>query len=265
MARWTDIATWVGPTTNSGDGDSTHLEQSDLMSQHRGLVVHIAEGSDDGTIAWQKNPSADVSSHFIVSKEGHIYQMVDTAEDSWCQIEGNDTWLSIENEGFTPNKLTSAQLDANARLLAKAHKEYGVPLQVATSSSGKGLGHHSMDPNWGHQSCPGPNIIAQKPEIVSRAQQIIEEEQMPTPAEYAKANWDYVIKSSALGDDEASQYIKSARGGEKTLNEQVLPKLAKIEAKLNEPAPVDLSEAQLDALADKVAARLKALTFVAEA
>lgn len=169
MAKWSDLATWRGPTPNRNAGGQTEV---------RGLVVHIAEGWFDGTIAWQRNPDANVSSHFIVSREGEIAQMVDTADAAWTQRSGNGEWLSVECEGFTKDndrnpggweKLSPAQLDAVARILHKMHVVYDVPLQTTSSTTGRGLGHHSMGADWGHQACPGRPIIAQKPAIVTRA------------------------------------------------------------------------------------------------
>lgn len=170
MAKWTDLADWRGPTTNRNAGEQTEV---------RGLVVHIAVGWYEGTIAWQKNPDADVSSHFVVDRDGKIAQLVDTADKAWTQRAGNGEWLSVECVGFPKDdkhnpggweKLSPEQLDAVARLLLKCHQVHDVPLQTTTSSTGKGLGHHSMGgESWGHPECPGRPIIAQKPAIVNRA------------------------------------------------------------------------------------------------
>lgn len=165
MGRW-DIAEWRGPTPNHGGA----------MVEQRGLVVHIAEGSYEGTISWCKNPSSSVSTHFVVRKDGHIAQVVDTGQVAWTQRDGNGHWLSVENEGHTPGALTPAQVEANARLLAEGHRRYGYPLTLAGSPAGKGLGYHSMGAehgyNWGHLDCPGPAIKAQLPAILARAAQI---------------------------------------------------------------------------------------------
>ena len=183
MGRWIDLAPQQEKTPNTG-GD---------MSEQRGVVLHIAQGSYAGTIAWQKNPAAQVSSHFIAAKDGRAAQMVDTDRVAWTQKAGNGHWLSIENEGSVPDSLTAAQVEFAAQILARAHTEYGVPLQVATTPDGRGLGHHSMgaDPgspdDWGHSACPGTNIINQKPAIVARAKEIVD---MPTPQEIAAAVWD---------------------------------------------------------------------------
>lgn len=166
MSRWAE-AVWRPSDAHGG-----------TMSQHRGLVLHIAEGFYEGTLAWQHNAKNRVSSHFVIGRgSGQLAQVVDTDVMSWAQRAGNGSWLSVECEGFTPahelhashpgwEKLTDWQLMTAAKLLLHAHHQYGVPLQVASTPAGRGLGHHSMGRDWGHQSCPGPAIIAQKPMIV---------------------------------------------------------------------------------------------------
>jgi len=178
MARWSDLATWRDPTVTHGC----------RMVEQRGVVVHITEGWFEGTISWQRNPSSRVSSHFVVGRGGQVAQVVDTDVTAWTQRAGNGRWLSIEFEGFTRGhrlnpggweRLSSAQVEAAAQILARAHRAYGVPLQLANSPSGRGLGYHSMGaPAWGHSQCPGPDIIAQRAAIVARAQQIVRGVQM---------------------------------------------------------------------------------------
>lgn len=174
MARWPDVAPWAGPAAdNFGDGDRIEREPTDRMSGHRGLVLHIAEGSYAGTISWERNSSSDVSSHFVGAKDGRRAQMVDTDDRPWTQGTGNNEWLSVEFEGYAGQPLTDPQIEFAAAILAKTHQVYGVPLQLADSPSGRGLGWHGMGaPAWGHANCPGAPIIAQRPAIIARAQQI---------------------------------------------------------------------------------------------
>lgn len=170
MARF---GTWRGPTVNKVVGG---------MREWRGVVIHIADGSFEGTISWQKNPTSQVSSHFVVDYDGKIAQVVDTADTAWTQQAGNGHWISVENAGFTANPLTPAQVTANASILKWAHETHGVPLQLANDPNGHGLGHHSMGTNghnnptdtwtgatWGHELCPGPMIYDQKPAILAQA------------------------------------------------------------------------------------------------
>lgn len=167
MTLWTDIAEWRGPV----------LHHSGTIGDHMYVVIHIAEGSYEGTISWQKNPDSGNSSHFVVREDGHIAQVNDTANRSGAQIDGNPYSIAIENAGFSSSGLTAAQIDANARIMAKAHQVYGIPLQLTGKVGVRGLGHHSMGAesgaNWGHSQCPGSIIKSQKQAILNKAIAII--------------------------------------------------------------------------------------------
>jgi len=213
MARWPDIADWRGPTPNT----------SGSIIDHMYVVVHTADGSYEGTISWQKNPSAKVSSHFVVAKDGRIAQMLDTNAKAWTQINGNPYSISIENEGNENTPLTDAQLTANAKILAKAHQVHGVPLQLTGKVGVRGLGHHSMGAessvNWGHSLCPGNIIKAQKPEILARAIAIVGGAQpSSTPTSSRGDDMLYTVKSGGdrtgapAGSDPGAVYAESADG-----------------------------------------------------
>jgi len=183
MLRWTDLAEWRGPTPNVGKG----------MLEQRGMVVHIAQGSYEGTIGWQKNPDANVSSHFVVAGagdavDGKIAQVVDLDVAAWTQIDGNGHWVSVENSGFSPNKLTAAQFESNAQLYARGMRDFAWPARLATSPADVGLAYHGLacagpggDPRapwtventsgqtWGHCDCPGAGVIGQLPAMLLRA------------------------------------------------------------------------------------------------
>jgi hypothetical protein len=149
------------------------------QAEVRGVVVHIMAGTLPGTDSWFRNPQARASSHFGTGKAGALYQWVDTKDRAWAQAAGNASWISVENEGRGGDVLTDEQLDRNAQVLAWAHQIYSVPLQVASGPSGRGLGWHAMGGSaWGgHTSCPGDRIVAQLPEIVRRAKNIINAEE----------------------------------------------------------------------------------------
>jgi hypothetical protein len=169
MARMADASWRPIPDNYTANG----------QTEVRGVVVHIMAGTLSGTDSWFRNPQARASSHFGTGKAGALYQWVDTKDRAWAQADGNRTWISVENEGQGGDILTGEQLDANAEVLAWAHRVYSVPLQVASGPSGRGLGYHAMGGSaWGgHTSCPGPKIVAQLPEIVRRAKNIINAEE----------------------------------------------------------------------------------------
>jgi hypothetical protein len=250
MARWTDIAKWVGSTPNQGG----------RLGRHDGVVVHIADGTYDGTIAWQRNAAAEVSSHFIVARDGRIAQMVDTDTVAWTQKAGNSAWISIENEGRTGQTLTAAQVDANARILARAHTVYGVPLQVTGSPSRRGLGHHSMGAesgvDWGHSQCPGNPIKSQKPAIVARAVAIMNGDPVAdvalTPAQAtALAYIDSRVEALTYGRTEIRAGLQGA-GDPVWPVTQLSGLIATVDELAARPA-VTLSEADRTAIAEQVA------------
>ncbi|CAK7288546.1 peptidoglycan-binding protein [Streptomyces misionensis] len=167
-------ATWIGPTPNQTAGG---------MVEVRGLVLHIQQGTESGSESWFKNPSAQASAHFLNPKSGGLKQLVDTKDRAWAEAAGNSHWVSVENEGFVPDKLTDSQVENCAQLLAWLHTTYSVPLQSTDDPNGKGLGWHGMGgAAWGgHTGCPGDNIKAQRAAIIARAKQLVSPSPAPAP------------------------------------------------------------------------------------
>jgi hypothetical protein len=145
------------------------------MQEQRGLILHIMQGSYEGSISWGKNPASGVSFHFATAKDGRCGQLVDTDVTAWTQVQGNSHWLSVENEDFNTNPLSPQQLENVARIYARGVQVYGWPLQSTDSVNGRGLGWHGMGGvAWGnHPFCPGEPIKAQRPAILARAAQIL--------------------------------------------------------------------------------------------
>lgn len=164
--RMPGVAYLGPPDSNWGGG---------IVRPPQGMVVHIAEGSYQGTISWQRNPAADVSSYFVTSRAGDIAQMLDLDLMAWTQAAGNPSWVGVENEGFSTQGFTDAQTEANARIYAWLVSVWpGLPYQVSNSPGTRGVGWHGMGGvAWGnHPNCPGPSNVALLPTIVARAQAI---------------------------------------------------------------------------------------------
>lgn len=170
-------AGWRGPVPNMTPGG---------MRSHRGLVLHIQEGSEAGTDAWFHNPGSRVSAHFGNPKSGPLDQWVDTDDRAWAEMSGNPDWVSVENEGHSGDSLTPSQLENLAQLLAWLHTTHGVPLAISdTPAAGTpGLtGHGLGGAAWGgHYDCPGTPILAQRAAIIARAQQILGATPAPSPS-----------------------------------------------------------------------------------
>jgi hypothetical protein len=110
-----------------------------------------------------------------------IFQYVDTDDAAYHACGANYAGqVGIENESASSGDLwlplTDEQVSACARILAWLHDEHGVELRVADINDRRGVGYHSMVPgpctanDWGSTGCPGPNIVAQRDEIVRQAQ-----------------------------------------------------------------------------------------------
>jgi hypothetical protein len=147
------------------------------MASHRLFVMHIEEGTEAGTDAWQHNPDAQVSSHFGNPKaaDAPLDQFVDTNDRAWAEAAYNNVAISVEHEGNTGDSLTAAQLERDAQLLAWCHTTHGTPLQVTTDPNGSGvIGHGQLGVAGGnHPDCPGQPIVDQFPAVVARAKAIL--------------------------------------------------------------------------------------------
>jgi hypothetical protein len=126
------------------------------MTSHLGLVLHVQEGNNS-LAGWFNNPDAGASSTFWVSKTGVLEQYVDADLDAWAQGSGNDTYNSVETEGYVAEPLTAAQEAMLASLYQWGAETYGWPNQLAEAPGQAGFGWHGMGGSgWGgHTACPG--------------------------------------------------------------------------------------------------------------
>ncbi len=90
------------------------------------VVVHTVQGSYAGCISWFKNPNAQVSAHYVVSKTGAITQMVKEKDIAWHVGSENGYTIGIEHEGYVSdaNYVTPQMLDATAQLTCYLVKKY---------------------------------------------------------------------------------------------------------------------------------------------
>lgn len=205
----------------------------------RGLVLHIEEGTENGTFgwfntskadrqaasdaAWEKKgspgerPIAGVSSaHFGNPKDGQLEQFVDTDNQAFAQGTGNSAWLSVENEGFAGDALTTKQLRNLAQLMAYLNYHEGVPLTEANGPSESGLGFHSMGgTSWGHPQCPGDAVVSQRSTILEMAKGILHGQKPSLP------NIDWLVGWWSVYD--TNQYYYHFREGGEVVHTKTKP------------------------------------------
>ncbi len=131
----------------------------------RFFVEHIAQSPDAaGVIAWFRNPDAQVSAHFLVDRDGTVYQMVPLNRMAWAEMDYNNRGISTEHVGYTGEKLTKRQLRASLLLLIWLHEQFPhVPLHRTANPNGTGVIMHGELGVLGgdHPDCPGWPIQAQ--------------------------------------------------------------------------------------------------------
>jgi len=170
----------------------------------KAVVLHIAQGSYESSRIWLTNPDSGVSSHFIISPEGEISQMVSVFDSSWANglwwdfgakrwraprldqahapfvdplwpdiiagVNPNRYTISVENAGWSGKPVPSAQLDAGVRLLRWLAELF----HWTYTPSHTLIGHKDINP-LDKAFCPGPSFDlaqiaarANAPEIVIR-------------------------------------------------------------------------------------------------
>lgn len=148
----------MGPSPNQGG----------LIGPVRLGVVHVMEGTLAGTDSWFMNPSAQVSAHFGVGKNGAVHQYVDTSLIAWAEANYNSVAISVEHEGNSGESLTPQQIAADQPLAQWLKKTSGIPLVMSTYAGWCGHGQLGVE-GGNHPDCPGQPILNQWPEVLNVA------------------------------------------------------------------------------------------------
>jgi len=182
---------------------------STRMTRYDMVILHTTVGSFEGTDGYFRRLTNGVNSHFLTGGYGEIRQLVDTAVRSGASGAGNHRSISVENADMGPGfpswntnngadvpAFTPQQIEANANICAWANLQHGIPLVAADTSrpSARGIGYHRLGCNpwrvadgelWSSSTgkvCPGNRRIAQIPQIIARARQIVAELNGAPPA-----------------------------------------------------------------------------------
>lgn len=138
------------------------------------ICWHIADGTYNGTITWERNSSSQVSSHFVLGKNGEVAQLVPLDMAAWTQggirnpthpyvkshpsVNPNQYCVSIECEGFwkeTKGKLTDAQFNSAVELtkhiVSEVKKLYNIDIPVDREHM---IGHCEIN-TVTRSHCPG--------------------------------------------------------------------------------------------------------------
>lgn len=93
------------------------------------FTIHDIQGSYGAAIAWFKNPSANVSTHYVIrSFDGQVTQMVCEADKAWHVTSSNPFTVGTEHEGYwdVPGWYTEAMYVSSADVVGNTLDTYGI-------------------------------------------------------------------------------------------------------------------------------------------
>jgi hypothetical protein len=114
------------------------------------IVLHCTEASLPGTIQeFQKSDGRQVSAHYVIDRNGDIYQMVSDSDRANHCMGANQSSIGIEHVGTETDPLAVPQAAASAALIRWLLEQYQIP---RTNIFG-----HDFTPGYSRQggtSCP---------------------------------------------------------------------------------------------------------------
>jgi N-acetylmuramoyl-L-alanine amidase len=128
------------------------------------IVIHIMDGTLQGTDSWFATPASQVSSHYGIGLNGEVHQYVKEENTAWHAgrvssptwslykpgVNPNSYTIGIEHEGKADTIWTDAMKKSSSCLIRDLCKRYNIPIDREHI-----VGHYqifSQKPN-----CPGIN------------------------------------------------------------------------------------------------------------
>lgn len=125
------------------------------------IVIHVTDGGMPGCLLWLCSVSSKVSSHYLISRLGHIYNMVDDANTAWHagtiwrpswklikeKVNPNSYTIGIEHEGWEHRTWPDVQVEASIKLVSWLCQQHFIPADV-----------DHIVPHWqirNSKTCPG--------------------------------------------------------------------------------------------------------------
>lgn len=117
----------------------------------RRIVTHITDGTtSEGCLAWFESPKSRVSAHFVIGRDGRVWQCVRLADVAWHAGRANADSVGIEHVATAKLPCTPAQYRASAELQAWLCRRFGLPPERGAVL----IGHSEADPRTSHTRCP---------------------------------------------------------------------------------------------------------------
>ncbi len=127
------------------------------------VLHHTASNNGKGDLAHMRNPGSEVSAHYMVDRDGKIYQLVDDQKRAWhagagglpgqaaSDVNGRSIGIEIVNDGSGKTAFTEAQYRALEQLVPHLAQKYNVPDKNL-------LGHRDVARPRGRKNDPAANF-----------------------------------------------------------------------------------------------------------
>lgn len=243
------------------------------------ITLHIMVGSLWGTDSCFQQASFRAASHYGVGTDGTVLQWVDEDNGSWADanMASDCSGVTIEHAGGLASiPVTDEEVEASARLCADISRRHNLGRLWHDGLNGNIYLHREI-PGTDHYGCPD-NTINGLPvdRVIARANELLEGEDMPSAQEIAQAVWNFnqngtLMRDRVQGTDAAANKTLAILNNEKTERDWnnsrtyrtmlMLKRLVGMKdndttVPLNPVARIELTNAQLDAIADRVAAKI---------
>lgn len=156
------------------------------------IVVHYTTaGNVQSTINHFLNPASEVSAHYIIDKNGDIYQMVKDGDKAFHATRANRTSIGIEHVAKVGDRLTEVQEKSSIQLIKWLMTEYKIPKENIKA-------HKQVSST----SCPG-NIFGD----------VIDDTNLPEFKEWVGKNFsdDIALTPQRIGPSGVGIYIVQPR------------------------------------------------------
>lgn len=126
------------------------------------VLHHTASNDGKGDLAWMRNPKSQVSAHYMLDRDGKIYQLVNDQKRAWhagagelhgvpTDVNGRSIGIEIVNDGSGKTPFTDAQYKSLTQLVGYLKQEYKVPMNNI-------LGHKDVAVPKGRKNDPAANF-----------------------------------------------------------------------------------------------------------
>src|SRR5262249_54171904 len=114
----------------------------------RRIIMHYTTSRNaNGTIAWFSDPKSRVSAHYVIGRDGSIFQMVRDGDKAWHAKNANADSIGVEHSAAKGDQMTPEQELSSIALVRWLLSEYKLPKSAIH-------GHKYTPENEGTTDCP---------------------------------------------------------------------------------------------------------------